>query len=396
MDICKTCKNKLYCGKKGCLIYSKLLGLKTNKLIEGNKDFFGDVPNIFVGRYGYPDIRVGMLSTEEYMGNDNTKLWIEKKFDIDKIISLRSLMINSTFNVSVKTKNNRFLETSQEIALSKKPVDVEINLDKVPKFGIVNPQREAIPFGPSVKLMKASICENPKIPMKVEKVVSDSDLKAVDAMSYLSKNGYDEHYLTKILSSGSVGVKTQRKLVPTRWAITAVDDTLGKGKIRKIKDFRSSAFKIHFGGYMGNYYIALFFPGVWSYELFETYVHSSEYCTDYENYDGRKEYASATAGGYYAARIGLLEKMELSKEQASVLLLRFITDEYYAPLGVWVVRTAVRKCMESDVLEFDCREKMIEHALNFIKQRFTYDAQEMIKNSLLIKEIKEQRKLFEF
>lgn len=396
MDVCKTCKNKLYCGKKGCLIYSKLLGLKTNKITQGNKDFFGDVPNIFVGRYGYPDIRVGMLSTEEYMGNDNTKLWIEKNFDIDKIVSLRSLMVNSNFNVSVKTKNNRFLEMSQEIALAKKPVDVEINLDKAPKFGVVNPQREAIPFGPSIKLMKASICENPKIPGKVEKVVSDIDLKAVEAMNYLSKNGYDEHYLTRILSSGNIGVKPQRKLVPTRWAITAVDDTLGKEKIRRVKEFKKCEFKIHFGGYMGNYYVSLFFPGVWSYELFEAYVKSSEYCTDYENYNGRKEYASSTAGGYYAARISLLEKMEKDKKQGAVLLLRFITDEYYAPLGIWVVRTAVRKCMESTAWEFENKEKMINYALSFVKKRFNYDAKNMIKNSILLKEIKEQRKLFEF
>ena len=37
------------------------------------------------------------------------------------------------------------------------------------------------------------------------------------------------------------------------------------------------------------------------------------YSTDYENYYGRKEYASTTAGGYYTVRLAILEKLKEMK-----------------------------------------------------------------------------------
>ena len=83
------------------------------------------------------------------------------------------------------------------------------------------------PTGPNGSLIKAKITSNSKIHTKVDKVVSDIDLKSVDAMVYLHKNDFDENFLSKILSIGTLGIKKNRKLVPTRWGITAVDDTLG-------------------------------------------------------------------------------------------------------------------------------------------------------------------------
>jgi hypothetical protein len=77
-------------------------------------------------------------------------------------------------------------------------------------------------------LKKAVLTSNPKINQHIEKAFSDTDLKAADALRILWKKGIDETALTRILSVGSLGVKVQRKLVPTRWSITATDDTLGK------------------------------------------------------------------------------------------------------------------------------------------------------------------------
>ena len=51
-------------------------------------------------------------------------------------------------------------------------------------------------------------------------------------MSELQNKGIDEYHMTKLLSAGTLGQGDKRKIVPTKWSITAVDDTYGK-KIRE-------------------------------------------------------------------------------------------------------------------------------------------------------------------
>lgn len=145
------------------------------------------------------------------------------------------------------------------------------------------------------------------------------------------------------------------------------------------------------------------FPEVWSYELFETYIppnHSFNSglrsTTDYESYKGRKNYAVNTAGGYYAVRLASLEKLKQIKKQASVLALRFITDEYSMPLGVWVTRESARKSLSSQKIEFSSLQLMIKYAEKLIKKRFNWNINQLLKNSILLKKIKTQTKLREF
>ena len=148
---------------------------------------------------------------------------------------------------------------------------------------------------------------------------------------------------------------------------------------------------------MGNYYLVLMFPHCWSYELFETVVgERSSFSTDFEPYDGRKDYADNTAGGYYAARHAILERLAAMKRQSGVLALRFITNEYWAPLGVWVVREATRNSMKSKPIEFASKELMLKYAEAFVKKRFGFDINVLLRGSLLLDSINRQRRLGEF
>jgi hypothetical protein len=51
--------------------------------------------------------------------------------------------------------------------------------------------------------------------------------------------------------------------------------------------------------------------------------------------------------------------MERTRRCGGVSVLRWITDEYWAPLGVWVIRETVRRSLESDPLEFEGMSSMI-------------------------------------
>ncbi|MCK4968645.1 MAG: hypothetical protein KAS12_06320, partial [Candidatus Aenigmarchaeota archaeon] len=175
--------------------------------------------------------------------------------------------------------------------------------------------------------------------------------KATDAIDYLYKKHTDEGNITKLFSIGLLGEEKQRKLVPTRWAITAVDDAIGKQLTNKIKQNPLINKPIFFKeNYAGNYFWIVLFPKNWSYELIELWHPQSvwtqgttvNFSSDFENYFGRKNYASNTQGAYYAARLAALEYLEKIKRQASVLIVREILPAYFAPLGVWVIRETVR------------------------------------------------------
>ena len=117
------------------------------------------------------------------------------------------------------------------------------------------------------------------------------------------------------------------------------------------------------------------------------------YSTDYENYNGRKNYAQECAGGYYAARLSILEKLKALKRQGSCLVLRFISSEYNIPLGVWVCREAARKSLQERVLTFSSQELMFKYAQELIKRKFSFDLNLLLKESKLLKSNKEQQKL---
>ncbi|HLD79658.1 MAG: hypothetical protein A2822_00810 [Candidatus Staskawiczbacteria bacterium RIFCSPHIGHO2_01_FULL_41_41] len=372
-------------------------------------DFQGSSPAPFIGRFGYPHVNIGVLSPQ-FSGDtshyDSPKLWSRENAAIGNIASLRYGLVNSRSQASVKDiqKGGKFLNIVQEVGMAKKAVEVEVNLQKAPQLQF-KPEGEIIPFGPQAAIRNARITTNPSVDSRVERVVSDTDLKAAPAVISLYQKGFEESSLNKLLSVGGVGLKDNRKLVPTRWSITAVDDTIGKQLITDIKDFSVGEYCVYFGGGWGNYYLLLFFPEVWSYELFETYLASQVnpwsknsylYSTDYENYDGRKEYAEETAGGYYACRISVLEKMKELKRQGSCLALRFITPEYNIPLGVWVCREATRKSLQEKPITFADQSLMMRYAEELIKRKFGFDINLLLKESKLLKMKKEQRKLFEF
>src|SRR3989344_1746538 len=322
-------------GKGRCPICARNNAIYKVKNSIDKEEFTSDAVSPFVGKFGYPNVNLGILAppeqSEESWLFDAPKHWASESYEIPRIVDFRSSLLNSRYNVNIK-KRIKLLELSQDIAMSSKPVDVDIQLSEKPRFRL-NLDSHMAPTGPNAKLKDAKITENPKIHTKVYKVFDDIDLKAGEAINYLYGNKFDENFLSRILSVGTIGLKKDRKLVPTRWSIVAVDSNIGNNLISKVKDYDTSGYLAYFGGYLGNYFLILTFSEVWSYELFETYVPNNNnfnsdlrWTTDYESYSGRKNYAEETAGGYYAARIGILEKLNELKKQSSILTLRFITD----------------------------------------------------------------------
>ncbi len=405
---CIECKGR-YCNNySDCPIYSKARVMMKNVSALSKSSIESSSPAPFVGHFGYPQVSVGILAppskVEDAKIYDDPKEWAKKNFSIPSIVSFRSALINSKFTASVKDRKGKLLEISKEVAMASRPVDVEIQLEKAPTSRL-SFDSETAPLGPSAKLKSAAVTSNPHVSSAVEKAVEDTDWKANEALVYLHKHGFDENALTRLFSVGTLGIAENRKLVPTRWSITATDDILGKHAIQQAQGFSNYLnYCAYFGSYLGNYYLLLFFPEPWSYELFESYVPSGrwaenpagKYSTDYENPTGRKDYAESTAGGYYSVRLAITEHLVGMKRQAACLALRFITDEYAVPLGVWVTREAARKALENKPIEFSSKELMLQYALAKIKKSFGVDITPMLQESKLLLELRTQKRLSGF
>ena len=326
------------------ILFSKSKSLK--------KYFTGVSPDLLIGSYGYPFVNVGILSTENKFFKNINEL---DSLDINSIIKERQSLINSKLVVPVKKVQERIVEQSQEIARSNKVLDTEVSLNKPISF-FNSFHQVNLPHGPSAELKKLEITSSVPIKPFVERLTNDVDVKANIALEELSDHSVDEYQLVKLLSSGSLG--RERKLVPTKWAITAVDDTLGRRLLSKINVFDHADYSLFYDVFLGNVFIVLVMPGSWSFELLEitqaNTIHNSSddiiLGHDYEFSNSRTKYVKETSGAFYSARLAVLEYLNKINRQARVVVFRIITKDYKAPLGVWVVREGVRKTLDNKSL----------------------------------------------
>ena len=113
---------------------------------------------------------------------------------------------------------------------------------------------------------------------------------------------------------------------------------------------------------------------------------------DYESYWGRKDYASATGGAFYAGRLSTLEHLEKIKRQASILIIREVLPAYYAPLGIWQMRETVRGAFGNKPEVFNS----IDDALKRISTRLSTPMKKILRKSKLFQKIKKQTKIKKF
>ena len=255
----------------------------------------------------------------------------------------------------------KLLETSQELSMAARPVDTETKLAKMNLRMMMD--NHSPPLGPTGMTEKIRITENVKVHPKVEYCVSDTDLKAAKAVSeYLYFKGHvPQSTIKRVFSAGLLGQKDNRRLVPTRWTITAVDDIISKALIKEIKKFPEiNEYQMFEGDYLDNHFRILLFPGKFMFEMNECWAPNtiwnlalkgdnrevkSQIMTDFEPYEGRKKYASNITGAYYAARKEVCEYLYNIRRQARALIFREVRGGYLVPLGVWVIRETVRNAM---------------------------------------------------
>jgi hypothetical protein len=320
---------------------------------------------------------------------------------MDEIVGFRSLLIRGKHRVHVRRfeEAGKIMDQTRELALSINPVDVELALAKPPRRNLVLDD-EVQPFGPSAPMRDLRV-GTARWDHQIEKAYFDTDLKAADAVRGLYKKSVLVTKIQRSFSVGAFGLKPNRRLVPTRWSITAVDSILSKDLMENIKTFPDiNEYRVYESRYLDNIFEVLMLPQAWSYESMEAWYPGTVWnpsgtnvviYSDWEGYEGRTTYA-AIGGCYYAARLAVSELLTKERRQATVIVLREAHPGYIMPVGVWQVRENVRNAMKQTPLKFNT----LDEALVRIASQLQIPLQRWILNSKLLQDALFQKRLTQY
>ena len=363
----------------------------TNRVIDGSSP-----PSLFVGEYGYPHVRVGPM-VPPYHGDtsilDNPELWLGKS--LEEIVNYRINLLKGTMIHNVSKISDRYIESLQDMALSKRAVDSTMTFEKIPsqylnEMVLSKSNLEEIPTAFSAPVSEFKIYPSTS-DEKIEKKYYDGDLLASDAVVELYENNVDITRIAKVLSIGMLGRKKNRKLVPTKWSITAADDIVSMNLLKKIKDNPVlDCYLVFDFNHLGNYYSIIFIPDdVWNFEMIESWIDTNgrvHIGSDYESGKNIEHYPSI-AGAYFAARLAAAEYLFKKRKKSSVLILREIHPEYFMSLGVWQIREGIRESLKSKGKKFET----FDSALKYGVSKTSLSINEWIKNSSIIRNKKQKR-----
>lgn len=400
---CSRCGSRLgLCGEVVCPIIKRVEGSLGRKL-ESKSLFGASPPSVFIGSWNYPKVYAGPMVPhmmwEDTALLDNPVQWLDE--GIEDIISHRLSLTRSHQQVDIHAAANpdRSLSSVQELAMSSLPVDTEVKLEGIPK-GRLSFSRRTPPMGPTATIKELKLIENPHIHPKIEYLTGDKDCFAQVAVSELFNAGISSYHLTRLLSVGLLGKERNRRLVPTNWSITAVDDVLGKQLHKQVTDHPIiNEYWVWGFQAVGNRMGILFLPTPWMFEVLEYWIPGTIYPahrniripSDYEFIEGRKTYAKIIGGAYYAARLPVLKLLNEWGRQAAAIVFLEVHPEWL-PLGVWRVREICRRALSTTPARFESLDEAIEEA----SKHLTTPIKHWTRQSKIMQYNRTQRTLLQF
>ena len=402
--LCSICKGAhRLCGKDRCPLMVKFYSQQKTRPLIDSKDLAGSSPpSVFVGRYGYPKVDIGPLIPPEF--GDTSIMGTPEKWvgmPIDDIVDHRFRLVRGKYRIDAKDfrRYGRMVDGVQELALAERPVDVETSFTQKPKGRVVLDD-SIEPFGPSARMEQMSI-GNGRFERNLEKSFYDTDMKATDAVVSAYRNGTLISEIQKAFSVGTMGVDRNRRFVPTRWSITAVDDIIGKDLLKTTKwNPPIDDFRIYQWEELDNRWAVLMMPCTWRFELIEAWYPNTTWnpagrqidiIHDSEFFDGRTEYAHI-GGCYYASRMAVNELLIEEGRTAGVVIMREAHPGYIMPVGVWNVRENVRAALKTKPFHFESLDRALDHVEGMMDiKRDTW-----ISNSDVMSDWRVQRRIEDF
>ena len=341
-------------------------------------------PSVFVGSYAYPKVFVGPMVPPVHGDTellDTPEKWSGKS--LEDIVNFRLNLVRGIKASSIHQTEGRYIENLQELVMSSKPIDADLEFHKYNSN--ISVDGESPPFGPIGEIKTAKF-SNSTTNKPIEKIFYDKDLKAQDAILTLYNSGIEISKIQKCFSIGMLG--KNRKLVPTKWSITATDDIVSKSIVQEILDYSLiDSCRVFYYEHLGNLFSVVLFPHRWIYEMIESWYSNGilGFGSDFEDARGI-DHPPAIAGAYFAAKLAVAEYLSKNKIQSGVLILREIRPEYAIPVGVWQIREGIRSAMRQKPVIAE----NFENALDIASSKMSISKNEWISKGNIIKLIKQK------
>ncbi|MDR0900752.1 MAG: Nre family DNA repair protein [Methanobrevibacter sp.] len=357
------------------------------KSVKVGKDLEGSTPpSVFIGRWSYPKVYAGPMMVPEQGDTaimDSPESWIGENKTQEDIINYRLNLVRGKQLIGIKDIENPFIEKLQDISLASKSIDSEAAFKKTPRGTTLS--EDSTPHGPSAVIEKFDI-DAVRWDKQLEKVFYDTDLKSTEAVMNLHNKDVPFSAMQKAFSVGAIGTKKRRRLVPTRWSITACDSSIANSLLKEVRNNPIlDTTRVYEFSSLKNYYGIILLPMEWQYEWMEAFIQilgkEEMIFSDYETNTDKKEYSSV-GGCFYTCKMAVLDSLAKQNIQAGVIVLRE-AYEGYVPLGVFNVRENVKYAMEQPYKEFEG----LKESLNYLGTKLKIPISKYVKTSDLLKEL---------
>ena len=355
--LCLRCRSaQLLCGKPVCPILLKYRAFeRTLPMVHGTTLEGSSPPGVFVGRFGYPKVALGPLLSPLHGSTellDTPEEWVGRS--VEEVVGFRTGLVRGTarFRVTDADRPGAMLERLQLLGLAVESVESEAEFRRPPR-GHLALSDSSPPFGPSAPIEKVRL-DVRRVDPHLDRLSSDIHASARVAVEELYDRGVRVSRIQRAFSVGALGRQGRRRLVPTRWSITAVDDMVSKQLLETVRSLPElDEILLYPLTALDNRWLIAFLPGTYRYESIETWYPNTVWnpspdrvvmMGDHEGFQGRTTYASI-GGCYYAARLATAEALVRLHRQAGVVVLREVHPGEILPLGVWNVREHVRAAL---------------------------------------------------
>ncbi len=306
---------------------------------------------------------------------------------MEDIVSIRARTIRG------RSSLQRVADNLQEIARSTVPLEVDVRFEKPVNFSL-DFDGTVAPVGLNGVVQNMEVLGNARVEQVVDRITSDTDIGATDACLALKESEIDVYRISTLMTAGLLGKR--RTFVPTRWAITAVDDTISRQLKSEIARFPPlEEIRLFTAEIFANRIVCILVPGDWKYEMIEIWGRHSLWGGEEEvivqDREGlTKQGYSPISGAYYSARLAACEYLKNVQRSARVIIIRNISNDYWAPLGTWVIREAARRALTNPAVVCESLQSSVKKASGII------GSDRWVSHSSLIPELRTQRTLFYF
>ncbi len=381
-ELCVRCKGyRKLCGLPSCPIMERFrASFRAAAQVKGKEVEGATPPSVIVGESKYPKVPVlyqvppGIFGLKAKYFDYPVGWW--GKLTLREIISIRSYQVASVVRVNVNDFAKLYESEVSLASVSMKPVDSEAILKKPPILKLTF-SMGLDPVGPSAEAERIRVVGNAVLPKTLEKLVWD-DVKAQEALFKLYMDGVNIYTIIRALSLGLLGKLRNRKLVPTRWAITAVDSALSRRMLRDLLDKPTiNSVELYRGQYLGNRFTILLYPGRYMSEWIEVWFPSTVFTKHagtpvvIYNRDNALGKTLTIDGGFDAARFAVIEHLWKRRRKASAVIIREIFPDYYASVGNWHIRETVRAAMSGMPTKFNNVKEALEYVRKIV-EKVTY------------------------